>query len=277
MIKKKKSKKYIMIGIVFFSLIFISILCNKKDSIVSDLKVYSHIEQKVDTSNIVENAAIKAELNKEYNNLSKEEVLDVMYKIQNGDMSYIDNDEAMDTQDYSKMFESGRYELVLADVNRDGYEDIVWRTRQYGEKPYNQDIYMIISYSKNGFQRVFYDAVDGSNTYFLSKDNQIISRVEQGGIIMIYSYSLYNYDTDWNPNFVQGIKALGFYDLTELPKGWIEEHYPNVTSEGMYFIQTIQVYDTLKEKNKLEKIITEEEFLQIFKEMTGFECKDFFL
>lgn len=216
MIKKMKSKKYVMIGVVFFSLILISILCNKKDSIVSVLKADSHIDHKMDTSNIAENVAINSELNKEYNNLSKEEILDVMYRIQNGDMSYIDNDEAMDTQDYRRMFESGRYELVLADINRDGYEDIVWRTSQYGEKPYNQDIYMIISYHNNTFQRVFYDAVDASNTYFLTKENQIISRVEQGGIIMIYSYSLYNYDTDWNPDFVQGIKALGFYDLTEL-------------------------------------------------------------
>ncbi|MDO5601905.1 MAG: FG-GAP repeat protein, partial [Oscillospiraceae bacterium] len=205
-----------------------------------------------------------------YEDLSPEEVLAIMQKIQAGDMSYIKSNAIFTTEKYERMFQTGRYELVLADINKDGFQDLVWRAASCNDdKPYDKPITVIISYKDHAFQPVLADTVDAAYFYILSENDTVISCFEQGGVVIYHTYSLYHYDEEWEETFQWGISAHGFYDLDELPEKWRAEHFPQVTTEGTYFVRFKEIPGTDGEEK--EESITEEEFLQSFKEMTGFD------
>lgn len=288
-------KKYLIALLVFLSLIIVAVFSffriqdSKPDSFLQTREVvlsttdHFGIEESshlTDTSEREKkDIAVSKEMEEEeqsveyfdpeYPDLTPEEVSAIMHKIQAGDVSCVKSVDLPDADSFTGWRDD--YELVIVDVNRDGYEDIVFRKKD--EKPDYRVVTSIFSYADNIFQDVFEDNAPGPYFYLLSADNRLISARKSGDAsTYAHSYFLLNYDEDWDKTYEYGMGELWFWDLSDLSEEWLEEKYPEIMSvtdikEGdIYYLKS-----EYKNGTESTTVIDKGEFLRLFNEMTGFD------
>lgn len=217
-----------------------------------------------------EETSVQSDSEKEYPHLTPEEVSVIMHKIKEGDLSYI---RGITTEDIQN-FEGWHCELIIVDVNRDGYEDIVFREKD--ERPDWRVIFSILSYENNMFQYVFEDLIEAPYFSLLSADNRRIS-AHEGSNVAIYDHSYFweNDDENWSSTLVYGIQELLFDGIADLPEGWLEENFPeipDIKDGDSFFWKYTDIVDSNTGKTITKReLISKDEFLQLFKEMTGFD------
>lgn len=197
---------------------------------------------------------------KDYRNLTPEEVFRIMLRIKSGDIFYIKDTELLSQEDYTRMMKEWNFELILKDINHDGYDDLVWQENK-GKKNINA----IISYHQNGFECVVHDMEDGATTYYFDGDKNIIEYTCGGTPWGIYEYFVkLNYDKNWNQTPAYGLGIKNIYDIEEYG---IDAS--DITEKGIYYTELVYL-------DELETLpLTEQQFLIKFSDMMGIDYDDF--
>lgn len=197
----------------------------------------------------------------------------VFYEIKKGDFSSINKIEerernALETI-YHNQMQEGDMEWVLFDLNLDGQKELIWRKK---DSPYKdmQRIVAIFGREQGEYRLIMLDTTDNTEYYAL-KNGHLIYYWQY---FWLYDYASFkkciiNEAFEIEVSKELEVFMIPSYDflLEETDEEWVSSlimQYPFINGEGNYF--RIITYE---DDNKTEKIVTEEDWLQELKFITG--------
>lgn len=215
---------------------------------------------------------------------SREEVFEA---VENGDFSVViakdgDPDRLVEgLEDSYEMYinwdvTSTRFERC--DINEDGLEELVFFI-QYDFEDHEQ-IEFILEYRNGSAICTYYDWCDGNECLILGDQEKLIHCLYSDNGFC--SYSGY-YECTLNTKGIKdldytgcGLEICNVYSLEENGLWWWTEQLPEITKEGIYYVRVRA--ETDEEMNRdgsvgglIKELITQEEFLEEYKELTGKE------
>ena len=176
------------------------------------------------------------------------------------------------------------------DMNDDGVPELIEEmdANGHGITPICR-IYAYIDEAKPSVQEVFSDLNDMSEFYFIGADGKLIYDYSDHGEMAYGSYSQYQFDENWNRERVDKIEIYYFYDHYKEYDGeheWYSELFSETygaRGSGYYYFRTrrktaeeLENRDTDTQEDSLwvREEISKEEFIRVYKEMTGWDFFD---
>ena len=150
------------------------------------------------------------------------------------------------------------------DVNGDGTDDLILQEtyENWGNKKAIAGIFDC----KEGQEKcVFWDINDYSEFMFCGATGELMYCASfYGGVLSMEPYTHYHYDSEWNRIEDYTIVAYRIDATEDEPIGedWIEAH-PDMAENGDY-------YRLYAREDQTEKVLTFEEFVEIYENETGF-------
>lgn len=190
-------------------------------------------------------------------------------ELKNGDFSALkeieDNEKRALEIVYQNQKEQKDMEWVISDLNQDGQEELIWRKKNSPSK-YMKRIVAIFGKTQGKYKLILLDTVDNTEYYVLENEHMIYCYLSSS----TYKYDFYlkclmNENFDINTD--KKLEVFVVYSYGDDDKDSVEylmEHCPFISGVGNYFRIT-----TYAEDKTNEKIVTQEEWLTEFEELTG--------
>ena len=124
-------------------------------------------------------------------------------------------------------------EWIYFDLNADGKMELVLQEKNCVENKTLKRIIGAFAIQDNEIIAVIWDIIDAGEFYFIGND-KLIYFYGYYGMYEQEVYQIYQFDSEWKKQFLEGFEHLYIYDLEELPSDWLEYH-PTMTQEGTYY------------------------------------------
>lgn len=151
----------------------------------------------------------------------------------NGNYDYLSDNNVREA--LKRILDRQEVEWFYFDLNADGKMELILRERNYiyvSDKPVKR-IIGAFAVQDNEISAVIWDLNDMSEFYFIGND-KLIYYDDYHGTYHYESYQIYQFDSEWKEQFVEGFEYFYIYDLEELPRDWSERH-PTMTQVGVYY------------------------------------------
>ena len=157
------------------------------------------------------------------------------------------------------------YEWVETYVN--GQPALILQVDAYFPRELKSRIVMIFVFDiENQETKVVYEHTSELPRFlFLTKSGDFIWYHFSYGFYCWNSYTLNTFDEEWKRVRRYGLTTTLIYSMDEMPETWAENN-PEMAGVGVYFEKTFANYDG----SFIREMISEETFMQLFEEMTGF-------
>lgn len=154
----------------------------------------------------------------------------------NGDYDYLSDDNVRNALE--RILDRQETEWVYFDLNADGKMELIFQEKNctYISHVPHKSLKAVIgafAVQDNEIAAVIWDLVDMGAFYFIDND-KLFYYYDYHGTYDYESYQIYQFDSDWKKQFVEGFEYFYIYDLEELPPDWLE-HYPTMIQEGTYY------------------------------------------
>jgi len=190
-------------------------------------------------------------------------------KIEQGDFSIVfglnDNQRTLLQYVYSNLQENDDMELLYADINADGTEELIFQEKEPAERE-RKRIVAVFAITANGYERIMWDISDNTEYYFIA-NGKLVYYCFHSGIYYYSSYSTFCFDENWNENIEKKLEIFEITDLelyAECPDHWWNIAKPDVDMEGYYYRITGYEGDTVE-----EDMIAADEWFQVFEKIIG--------
>ena len=204
--------------------------------------------------------------------------LSIEEQIKEGDFSCLKESEGK-KKEYERIFEIheelGDMEWKLFDINKDGFEDLIWQEKE-ARFSKGKRILGIFSCNPDSPQCVIWDTAQMTTGYFWSDADKLVYYYQSYGICSYNRYDYFTVDVNWVQKFEYGLEIYNIYDLGSDPE-WQEsfeakwqEKYGEQLKEGISYKKCIGRDPKGIAPDKYIHL-SEAEFLEEFYELTGFE------
>lgn len=166
---------------------------------------------------------------------------------------------------YSNLQENGDMELLYADINADGTEELIIQEKEPAERE-RKRIVAVFAVTANGYERIMWDISDNTEYYFIANGKPVYYCFHSG-IYCYSSYSVFCFDENWNENIEEKLEIFEITDLelyAECPDNWWNIVKPDVDVEGYYYRITGYEGDTGE-----EYMISADKWYQVFEKIIG--------
>lgn len=188
--------------------------------------------------------------------------------------------------EHTDMYWSGRYNRGIntsyqhADVNGDGLPElIIGKTLNDLQRIPIDYIFAYTGGMAKTVELVYTDLNDYTEWLFLGNDGNLIYDYSDHGEMHYGGYTRYQFDENWQEQALDKIVIYGFYDsdyYDEEQNAGYQEYYPDTYGSrggGYYFFKGTPIVDVESDvvSDWSMEEISEEEFVEIYYEMTGLD------
>lgn len=203
------------------------------------------------------------------------EILDIYSQVVEGDLTALSRLEIYEEiiSIYEKHSKFNDLEWRLADIDYNGYEELVWQEKE--DVGYMKRIVGLFSFEKES-KCIIWDLNDGSEFYFISDSGNLVYYDQYFGIYRFFSLESYTLDENLNLDFTYGLWLYDIYDLLEIDEKFLlklQKSNPDIKGEGIYY-QKIISQDN--ESRKIKESLTEEQFVNEFTDLMGIDFYEFY-
>ena len=191
---------------------------------------------------------------------------DLSEQIKNGNFSSLIIPEGDDTllaqlERLNENIEQFGYEWLEADLNGDGTKELILQAQTGHGSDKNRIVAILVFDHENQETEFVYFHNAGLLWFiFLSESGNIIRYTFTSGVIFAVNYTRYEFDDEWNLVRLYSLGMTYIWCFDDLPDDWLERN-PGMSEVGLYFY---------KFADGQKEWLTESQFLEMFKEMTGF-------
>ena len=159
-------------------------------------------------------------------------------------------------------------EWIMRDINGDGTEELIWRESGYDRVTLGlHGLFAIFSLENDETHLLFMRGPSARNFDFFTDAGYFATIFHISEAFTGYLFRFFQFDKNFDMEFVAQLSVLNFNDFTELDANWLYENHPYVVEngEGLYFTKTSFVNGA-----ELYQYINQEHFEDLFEEMMGF-------
>lgn len=174
---------------------------------------------------------------------------------------------------YNNLNTLGDYEWKLADIDHNGYEELVWQEKE--DVGYMKRIVGLFSFEKDP-KCIIWDLNDSSEFYFISDSGNLVYYDQYFGMYRFFSLDGYTLDENLDLDFTYGLRLYDIYDLSEIDENYLlefQESNPDIVSEGTYYQKIIPQGS---KGGEIKEILTEEQFVIEFAELMGTDFYEYY-
>lgn len=203
------------------------------------------------------------------------DIQDIYSHVMEGDLTVLNRLEIYEeiTSIYEKHSKFNDLEWRLADIDYNGYEELVWQEKE--NVGYMKRIVGLFSFEKEP-KCIIWDLNDGTEFYFISDSGNLVYYDQYFGIYRFFSLERYTLDKNLNLDFTYELRLYDIYDLTEIDEKFLlklQKSNPDITGKGIYYQKIISQEN---ESGKIKESLTEEQFVNEFTDLMGVDFYKFY-